>query len=163
MHRIVSNVVVSTDIASPGRMQSTKQRWEDAFAHPESSLPFGRLSLAGQSPLSEIATVQASKIQLVSMEDEPTSHHSKQHKRSSLKHVVQLTGGQTIEYSSETDGDHNGDKDNDKPALRHCVVIETMLNVADVAHSMQSWELFLFWNRKLFEEICRFKGWPERN
>ncbi|KAL3785145.1 hypothetical protein ACHAW5_005306 [Stephanodiscus triporus] len=28
-----------------------------------------------------------------------------------------------------------------------------MLNVADVAHSMQSWEIFLFWNRSLFEEL----------
>jgi len=28
-----------------------------------------------------------------------------------------------------------------------------MLNVADVAHSMQSWELFVFWNKRLFEEL----------
>ena len=28
-----------------------------------------------------------------------------------------------------------------------------MLNVADVAHAMQSWDLFLFWNRRLYEEL----------
>jgi len=153
MHHIVSNVVVSTDIASPERMQSTKKRWEEAFAHPfrTSSLPYGGLSLAGQSPLSEIATVQASKPQLVSMQDTPTPHNSRQQRRSSLNHVLQLNGGQTVEYFTETDDDE--EEDNARMALRHSVVIETMLNVADVAHSMQSWELFLFWNRKLFEEL----------
>ncbi|EED92977.1 hypothetical protein THAPSDRAFT_268740 [Thalassiosira pseudonana CCMP1335] len=49
-------------------------------------------------------------------------------------------------------------------ALRHSVVIETMLNVADVAHSMQSWELFLFWNRNLFEELYdAYKGGRSEN
>ena len=40
-----------------------------------------------------------------------------------------------------------------KMALRHSVMLETMLNVADVAHAMQSWDLFCFWNRKLYEEL----------
>mmetsp|Transcript_18804 Transcript_18804/g.32339 ORF Transcript_18804/g.32339 Transcript_18804/m.32339 type:complete len:366 (-) Transcript_18804:1588-2685(-) len=152
MHRIVTNVVVSTDIASPDRMQSTKIRWEQAFSHPlpDSSLRFGRLSLAGQSPLSEIATVQASKPQLVSMQNTSTPHHSRSQRRNSLtKRVLPLNGGQTVEYFAENDED----SDNTREALRHSVVIETMLNIADVAHSMQSWELFLFWNRKLYEEL----------
>ncbi|KAL7532551.1 hypothetical protein ACHAXR_004700 [Thalassiosira sp. AJA248-18] len=176
MHRIVTNLVISTDIASPDRMQSTKMRWEQAFLHhhnhhqhsnsPSSGhhpLPFGRLSLAGQSPprSSEIATVQASKPQLVPMQSNPdnttsTMNHSRpppsQQRRNSLKRVLQLNGGQTVEYFTECNDDDNGRHDA-RTALRHSVVIETMLNVADVAHSMQSWELFLFWNRKLFEEL----------
>lgn len=153
MHRIVTNVVVSTDIASPDRMQSTKIRWEEAFSHPlpnTSPLPFGRLSLAGQSPLSEIATVQASKPQLVSMQNTSTAHHARQQRRNSItKRVLQLNGRQTVEYFTE----NKEEDENTRAALRHSVVIETMLNIADVAHSMQSWELFLFWNRKLYEEL----------
>ena len=158
MHRIVTNLVISTDIASPERMQGTKMRWEQAFLHHHhdggcgnSPVPFGRLSLAGQAsaPLSEIATVQASKPQLVPLQASSAMNHSRQQRRNSLKRVLQLNGGQTVEYFTECDDD-----DHDaRMALRHSVVLETMLNVADVAHSMQSWELFCFWNRKLFEEL----------
>lgn len=171
MHRIVTNLVISTDIASPERMQSTKLRWEEAFSHPApwrsttfggsgstssgSLMQLGRLSLAGQSPLSEIATVQASKPQLVAMQNDTSSMvvgDPRLERRNSLKRVVQLNGGVGHEYYDHNDND-TYDEDELRTALRHSVVIETMLNVADVAHSMQSWELFLFWNRKLFEEL----------
>ena len=162
MHLIVTNLVISTDIASAERMQSTKMRWEEAFSHPLPSgpLPFGRLSLAGHSPSSEIATVIASEPPIVSLQNptlrssltEPSAIGSmcgeqRQQRRNSLKCVLHFNGGQTVEYFTPSN------RDESKMALRHSVVIETMLNVADVAHSMQSWELFVFWNRKLFEEL----------
>jgi hypothetical protein len=150
MHRIVTNAVVSTDIASPERMHSTKMRWQAAFSRPvpksvRSSL--GRLSLAGKSPSSEIATVQASKPQIVPVEIVSTMHNGGQGS-STLKRVLEVNGDQAIEYFSDVAND-----DDARIALQQSVIIETMLNVADVAHSMQSWELFLFWNRKLFEEL----------
>lgn len=154
LHRIVTNVVLSTDIASPERAQSTRMRWDEAFFHPSSnsSLSIDRLSsLAGKSHLSDIATVQASKPQLVPMQDFSNTHEGKQSGRSSIKRSVQLNGGQTVEFFSECSDD--GNDNSARTALQHSVVIETMLNVADVAHSMQSWELFLFWNRRLFEEL----------
>ena len=159
MHRIVANLVISTDIASPERMHCTKMRWEEAFSHspaPHGPLPFGRLSLAGQSPSSEIATVTASEPRLVQVQNPALQNYSdmtaigsicEEQPRPSLKRVLQLNGGQTVEYFSSSK------RDESKIALRQSVVIETMLNAADVAHSMQSWELFLFWNRKLFEEL----------
>ena len=154
LHRIVTNVVLSTDIASPERAKSTRMRWDEAFFHPppNSSLSIDRLSsLAGKSHLSDIATVQASKPQLMPMQDFSNTHQGKQSGRSLQKRSVQLNGGQTVEFFSECsdDGDDNGAR----TALQHSVVVETMMNVADVAHSMQSWELFLFWNRRLFEEL----------
>ncbi|KAL7466151.1 hypothetical protein ACHAXS_009586 [Conticribra weissflogii] len=181
MHRIVTNLVISTDIASPERMQTTKHRWEQAFSPagpPPGPLPFGRLSLAAHSPPNdeEIATVTASEPRLVSLKDNPptpvvpgssssssSSSYAAEvesiestvvHRRSSLKRVLQRNGGHhpTVEYhvapSHPTPTHHD-----EKMALRHGVVIETMINVADVAHSMQSWELFCFWNRNLYEEL----------
>lgn len=150
MHRIVTNVVVSTDIASPERMHSTTMRWQAAFSRPvpktvRSSV--GRLSLAGKSPLSEIATVHASKPQLVPVEIVSTMHNGYERTKT-LKRVLEVNGGQSIEYFSDVADDEDA-----RMALQQSVVIETMLNVADVAHSMQSWELFLFWNRRLFEEL----------
>ena len=187
MHRIVFNVVISTDIASAERGLATKERWDEAFnnnnnnnnkhqptlggsasSSPSNSstppLPLGRLSLAGKTSLSEIATVQASKPQIVSMQNTSsvtTQHHHphrqqhNQRKRTSL----QLNGGQTVEYFTEFDSDDDdNDSDSDdaedkRMALQQSVIIETMLNVADVAHSMQSWELFVLWNKRLFEEL----------
>lgn len=163
MHHIVTNLVISTDIASPERMQSTKMRWEEAFSKPtprSGPLPFGRLSLAMRSPSAiKVATVTASEPKLVSIKNSkiPTykqnesemmsSSICEEGRRNNIKRSLQLNGGQTVEYFISSD------QEDTQLALRHSVVIETMLNVADVAHSMQSWELFLFWNRNLFEEL----------
>lgn len=152
MHRIVTNVVVSTDIASPERMHSTTMRWQTAFSRPVPKSvrsSFGRLALAGKSPPSEIATVHASKPQLIPVEIVSTMHTGGQRAAENLESDLEANGCQTIKYVNDV-----ADNDDDaRMALRQSVVLETMLNVADVAHSMQSWELFLFWNRRLFEEL----------
>ena len=163
LHHIVTNLVISTDIASPERMQSTKLRWEEAFSKPtppSGPLPFGRLSLAMRSPSAiKVATVTASEPKLVSIKSSKipmykqnesemmSSSICEEGRRNNIKRSLQLNGGQTVEYFISSD------QEDSQLALRHSVVIETMLNVADVAHSMQSWELFLFWNRNLFEEL----------
>jgi hypothetical protein len=161
MHHIVTNLVISTDIASPERMQGTKMRWEEAFSNseqPPGPLPFGRLSLAAISPpATEVGIVTASEPKLVVLQNanRPTYKQNESEmsyivgegRRNSLKRSLNLNGGQTVEYFTSSN------EEDSRIALRHSVVIETMLNVADVAHSMQSWELFLFWNRNLFEEL----------
>jgi hypothetical protein len=163
MHHIVTNLVISTDIASPERAQSTKLRWEEAFSKPippSGPLPFGRLSLAMKSSsATKIATVTASEPKLVSIESSKmpmykqnesemmASSICEEGRRNNIKRSLQLNGGQTVEYFTSSN------QEDSQLALRHSVVIETMLNVADVAHSMQSWELFLFWNHSLFEEL----------
>lgn len=163
MHHIVTNLVISTDIASPERMQSTRIRWEEAFSKPtppSGPLPFGRLSLAMKAPSAvKIATVTASEPKLVSIKNSRmpvykqnesemmSSSICEEGRRNNIKRSLQLNGGQTVEYFTSSN------QEDSELALRHSVVIETMLNVADVAHSMQSWELFLFWNHNLFEEL----------
>lgn len=148
MQCIVTNVVISTDIASPERAQSTRMRWDEAFIHPppNSSLTFGKLSLARKSELSEIATVQASKPQLVPTQNLTATHQGEQLTRNSIKRSLQ-------DLRSRSERDSADDDEDMRTAFQQRVVIETMLNVADVAHAMQSWELFLFWNRRLFEEL----------
>lgn len=37
--------------------------------------------------------------------------------------------------------------------LRSSVVLEALMNAADVAHTLQGWDNFLKWNRKLYEEL----------
>lgn len=154
LQRIVTNVVVSTDIASPERAQSTRMRWDEAFFHPSpcSSLPFGKLSMLVESELSEIATVQASKPLLVSTQDLYATLPRKQPRRHSAN--TQENEKKLIQSESDRDSIYYDSNDQDtRTALQQSVLIETMLNVADVAHAMQSWDLFLFWNRRLYEEL----------
>ena len=162
LQRIVTNVVVSTDIASPERAQSTRMRWDEAFFHPPpcSSLPFGKLSMLVESELSEIATVQASKPLLVSTQDLYATLPRKQPRRHSAntqenkKKLIQSESEKLIQSESDRDSIYYDSNDQDtRTALQQSVLIETMLNVADVAHAMQSWDLFLFWNRRLYEEL----------
>ena len=173
MHRIVTNSVLSTDIASKDRMTTTKVRWEEAFSRPLSQSPLlsGRLSLAVTSPSSEIATVQAAVVHVQNDYSFSLQHpiRGDQPRRNSMQRSqssVQL--GQLVDSLHARAGnraDNDGDDNDDAmAALQHSVIIETMLNVADVAHSMQSWELFLFWNQKLFEELyVAFKGGQSDN
>jgi hypothetical protein len=154
LQRIVTSVVVSTDIASPERAQSTRMRWDEAFFHPSpcSSLPFGKLSMVVKFDMSEIATVQASKPLLVSTQDLSTNLQRKQPRRHSSN--TQEMEKKLSQSESDRDSIYYDFNDQDtRIALQQSVLIETMLNVADVAHAMQSWELFLFWNRRLYEEL----------
>jgi len=160
LHRIIHSVVLSTDIASPERMRETKKRWHEAFSRPvqdHGPLAFSRLSLAGKNTATkEIATVQASKLQLVTCDVDTIRREGKYEARGELlmkrnsisTRTLQMEGGQTVEYFATS-----SNEDDIKTALRHSVMLETMLNVADVSHAMQSWELFCFWNRKLYEEL----------
>lgn len=154
LQRIVTNVVVSTDIASPERAQSTRMRWDEAFFHPSpcSSLPFGKLSMVVKFDLSEIVTVQASKPLLVPTQDLSATLQRKQPQRHSTK--TQENEKKPSQSESDRDSIYYDFNDQDtRTALQQSVLIETMLCVADVAHAMQSWELFLFWNRRLYEEL----------
>lgn len=164
LHRIIHSLVLSTDIASPERMRETKKRWHDAFSRPDSDhgpVAFNRLSLTGKHT-KEIATVQASKLQLVSCDVDDIKREGKYEARGELlmtrnsmkTRMLQMEGGQTVEYFVSS-----SNEDGIKTTLRNSVMLETMLNIADVSHAMQSWELFCFWNRKLYEELyCAFKA-----
>mmetsp|Transcript_49724 Transcript_49724/g.73940 ORF Transcript_49724/g.73940 Transcript_49724/m.73940 type:complete len:1203 (+) Transcript_49724:322-3930(+) len=48
-----------------------------------------------------------------------------------------------------------------KSSLKSCVVLEHIIQVADVAHLMQGWANFIKWNYRLFQELntCFEAGW----
>ena len=108
--------------------------------------------------LSDIATVQALKPQLMPMQSLFKMLQGKQPGRSLIKQSLQLNGRQTVKFFSAWNDDNSA-----RIALQQSVLFETMLNVADVAHAMQSWEPFLFGNRKLFEELCHLQDGSKRD
>jgi len=60
-------------------------------------------------------------------------------------------GGNTIECFPIGTNMTAEDRDS---LLRGNVALEVMINVADVAHTMQNWENFTKWNKRLYEELA---------
>jgi hypothetical protein len=60
-------------------------------------------------------------------------------------------GGNTIECFPTGTNMTAEDRDS---LLRGNVALEVMINVADVAHTMQNWENFTKWNKRLYEELA---------
>jgi len=54
-------------------------------------------------------------------------------------------------------------QDADSECLKKTSVIEHLIQVADVAHSFQSWEVFIKWNYRLVKEllVCHQSGWAD--
>uniref|UniRef100_A0A7R9WN34 PDEase domain-containing protein n=1 Tax=Pseudictyota dubia TaxID=2749911 RepID=A0A7R9WN34_9STRA len=82
-----------------------------------------------------------------------------------IRRALHLNGS-TIEFYAAP-GDPGGTAQDGSPAsvapwaasllaekrLRSSVVLELLMNAADVAHTLQGWDNFLKWNRKLYEEL----------
>jgi len=53
--------------------------------------------------------------------------------------------------------------DSEDVCLRKTCVIEHLIQVADVAHNFQSWEVFIKWNYRLVKElfVCHQSGWMD--
>eukprot|EP00538_Stauroneis_constricta_P011853 CAMPEP_0119558918 /NCGR_PEP_ID=MMETSP1352-20130426/11594_1 /TAXON_ID=265584 /ORGANISM="Stauroneis constricta, Strain CCMP1120" /LENGTH=172 /DNA_ID=CAMNT_0007606425 /DNA_START=21 /DNA_END=539 /DNA_ORIENTATION=+ len=70
--------------------------------------------------------------------------------------------------SSNNDSEHSGDSviDTQESAdLKATVVIEHIIQAADVSHTMQHWHVYQKWNRRLFNEMYKAykSGRLERN
>lgn len=49
--------------------------------------------------------------------------------------------------------ENEGDECDDFDAMKLAVVFEVMLRAADVAHSLQNWDVMTSWSSKLFKEL----------
>ena len=160
--RIVIDLVMCTDIASPERMQITKSKWAEAFGTKAVRPSDNGMRAVSHTPASSsseaIATVTASRPRLVSLRrnsvgTNPTRQYNRRAKdggKLGIKRALHLKGS-TIEFYS-TSGDTD-DPEAVEVRLRSSSVLELMMNAADVAHTMQSFENFLKWNKRLYEEL----------
>ena len=163
--RIVIDLVMCTDIASPERMQITKSKWTEAFGTRSVKRPSddGLNMAASPTPASTssseaIATVTASRPRLVSVRrnsigTNPTRQYTRRAKdggKLGIKRALHLKGS-TIEFYS-TAGDTD-DPEAVEVRLRSSAVLELMMNAADVAHTLQSFDNFVKWNKRLYEEL----------
>jgi len=160
--RIVIDLVMCTDIASPERMQITKSKWAEAFgtrvARPSDDGVMAVSHTPASASTEAIATVTASRPRLVSIRrnsigTNPTRQYTRRAKdggKLGIKRALHLKGS-TIEFYS-TAGDTD-DPEAVEVRLRSSTVLELMMNAADVAHTMQSFENFVKWNKRLYEEL----------
>ena len=160
--RIVIDLVMCTDIASPERMQITKSKWAEAFGTKAARPSDDGMRAVSHTPASSsseaIATVTASRPRLVSLRrnsvgTNPTRQYNRRAKdggKLGIKRALHLKGS-TIEFYS-TSGDTD-DPEAVEVRLRSSSVLELMMNAADVAHTMQSFENFVKWNKRLYEEL----------
>jgi len=162
--RIVIDLVMCTDIASPERMQITKSKWAEAFGTRSVKRPSddGFNMVASTTPASTssseaIATVTASRPRLSvrrnSIGTNPTRQYTRRAKdggKLGIKRALHLKGS-TIEFYS-TAGDTD-DPEAVEVRLRSSTVMELMMNAADVAHTLQSFDNFVKWNKRLYEEL----------
>lgn len=162
--KTVIDVLLCTDIASPEQAQLAKTRWHQAFgpSAPEeqlwnSSRRFGRRHsldsvsslvldlndacvplLAGSNllPIRRRNHSAGSNTLIAPLEQQPWSK----------KRIINVNGDLIEFYQKEIE---TGGQD----VLKSSVILETLMNAADVAHTMQAWDNFLKWNTKLYAEI----------
>ena len=156
--RIVIDLVLCTDIASPERMQLNKSKWDEAFG--SAKMPLISHS-GGKNETSGIAivTVACPHVMLGRRKSMPTMPLTRSRCNSNagsgsrimgIKRALHLNGS-TIEFYA-TPGDASNSYATDE-RLRKSAVLEAIMKAADVAQTLQGWENFVKWNRRLYEEL----------
>lgn len=153
--KTVISMVMVTDISDQERVQIAASRWNAAF--PSSSVLLGMNGMGS-------GTGVAGRVGL---------HHSipskKKVQSSELKSSIcrrrytQFTTDAAVEefrlsrrLGIRTSMDISGmllDAYTSIDLLQQHAVLETIMNVADVAHTMQSFRVFVKWNKRLFKEL----------
>ncbi len=129
--RIFYDIILATDINSQERLQRNKEKWKLAFEETERS--------TCTCPILE----------------------SIQHSDPSLK---ERKTPSKINFESENDTIQcmvctlsQEECFPDVNYLHTSAVVEQLIQAADIAHNMQSWEIFLKWNIKLYNELWAAK------
>mmetsp|Transcript_28923 Transcript_28923/g.44671 ORF Transcript_28923/g.44671 Transcript_28923/m.44671 type:complete len:643 (+) Transcript_28923:256-2184(+) len=143
----VIGMVMVTDISDQERLQIVKSRWNAAFPPPE----------VNQKEKPQILEIKSAELK----------------RAAKLRRFTMFTSEATaLEFANErrsrrlgirTSMDFSGmliEAYRDSDQLQQHAVLETMMNVADVAHTMQSFNVFVKWNRRLFKEffVARLHG-----
>ena len=138
----VIGMVMVTDISDQERLQIVKSRWNAAFPPPEEDdkkeepqqimeIKSAELKQAARRRRFTMFTSEASALEFA---------NERRSRRLGIRTSMDFSG-MMIEAYRDTD------------QLQQHAVLETMMNVADVAHTMQSFNIFVKWNRKLYKEF----------
>lgn len=151
--KTVIDIVLSTDISGPERVQIGKSKWKEAFESP--NIPFRKSVLFHERKHERRSTMQQimegdRKILRTSINGDGRRHsiqlNPRDHShiyRLGIKMAMGLNGGTIEMYPSTVEGDMK---------LKASSVMEQVIQAADVSHTMQSWSTFIKWNKKLYDE-----------
>jgi hypothetical protein len=161
----VIQFVLITDIANPERMQISKSRWNEAFddGDTEKNQP-KQTTENSKSSVSNVSSADAAGVaDKVVIERRHTvtgagpitarrhtmftSIQSKRQietARLGIRFSVLLSGQIVEAYANNDEG---------QQLLQRDAVSELLINVADVAHTMQGFSVFLKWSQRLYKEL----------
>eukprot|EP00586_Coscinodiscus_wailesii_P017826 CAMPEP_0172510286 /NCGR_PEP_ID=MMETSP1066-20121228/227647_1 /TAXON_ID=671091 /ORGANISM="Coscinodiscus wailesii, Strain CCMP2513" /LENGTH=580 /DNA_ID=CAMNT_0013289185 /DNA_START=30 /DNA_END=1772 /DNA_ORIENTATION=+ len=162
----ICDVLLCTDIASPVQAKLRKTKWEETFGSsaPEEQLWSSDVTFRRHSMCSVNASILNCKkgtsqpiiimpiyphvaLERTDTDDENDDNENTTKRKNVGEKRVLNVNGDLIEFYQKRNA--NGSLDR----LKVSVVLETLMNAADVAHTMQSWNNFIKWNTKLFHEI----------
>ena len=136
--QIVYTTILCTDIFNKQRMDLCKERW--------------RLGFSAESPKSSFDE----------NENQPKCYKYQRPSEISINSFEATVESSinNIEIDQLCPFFQNGE-DTPLHSLQNSVFIEHMIQIADVAHNVQSWDVFLLFNYRLLEELysCHKAGW----
>lgn len=157
--KIVIDMVMCTDISSPERVQIGENKWNRAFEGANDSVsPMGHKN-SSETEKNFKNNNKSSSFQRPSQVCRSNKFYGRRHSvdcgsatnMSPLSHHFShrpqmYLNGATIEFYPK-------DSTNVERKLRANAVLEQMMQAADIAHTMQSWETFIKWNSRLYAEL----------
>jgi len=142
--RVIASVMV-TDISDQERIQIVKSRWEMAFPTVEGEDE--NLTERCQARTAAPPEAKSTELRLSLRRRRATMFSSEaaaegfaRSRRLGIRTSMDFSGNLIDAYGTNNQ-------------LQQHAVLETMMNVADVAHTMQSFNTFVKWNRRLFREL----------
>jgi len=180
---MVVDIVLSTDIASPERMQLTKSKFDEAFGKMLNKKKRSNSNSKRSDNSSSNDDNESIKVHKVNRRKDSnfrrgTSLPSDMSQRSSIgiRRTLDFSGLAISPFSNEKqlnnmeNGDNQSNEknliasDNDKSKrmqddpLKAQVILELMIRIADIGATMQSFENFTLWGRRLyFEQKAAFE------
>jgi len=144
--RIFYDIILATDINSQERLQRNKEKWKMAFECDE-DLEIDRSSCTCEKPNEAMSTNGHGTKQMqlspnTNTDDEGNSSHSSGSSDSQLCLACSLAQDECFSRINY---------------LRTSAILEQLIQTADVAHLMQSWNIFMKWNVKLYNELWAAK------
>lgn len=139
-HDILTGTIQATDISSKERLDRNKEKWVQAFEDANSS-PVCNCAELNKLPVRRQSLLRRSSVP-------PCGHDFEQEPR--IRERRLSIGNSQIPVKCRA---CNEESFLQLDYLRASSVLEQMIQAADVAHTMQSWPIFMKWNIKLYDEL----------